>query len=226
MFEYVPRHYDETLVLVRGWAFDQRIFEPLDLPFNYLYYVGQGMGTFASQLNLWLTEHNIERLSLFGWSMGAYAVSDFAIRFPDKVREVYLVGARRHYPADEVAYVEKMLQRNPKGFMRKLYKDCFAGHTRELYRWFKGYLQPDYLQQWSVPELRADLDWIRAQELDTAALNPVAHTIVVHGLADRLAPEAEARDLVAGLPAGRAVLIEAAGHVPFLVENFRQRLVS
>ena len=65
-FKYVERRKRESMALIPGWATDYRIFDSLDLDFNYLVPVGFSPDSFEEDLIEALKEHNIKNLSLFG----------------------------------------------------------------------------------------------------------------------------------------------------------------
>jgi pimeloyl-ACP methyl ester carboxylesterase len=226
MFRYQDRGYLETLILVRGWAFDDRVFQSLALPFNYLFYQGPHVPHFKRDLHAWLDRAPVCRVHLLGWSMGAYAVNDFALAHPERVGQALLVGARQQYPPDEVEVVRTALHRNRRGFMRKFYKDCYAGHDPGLHREFKQTLLPDYLDRWTVAELEEDLDWICSRSLDVVPLDRVVELSIVHGSTDRIVPWDEAQALAAGITRGRFVVVPEAGHLPFLARDFQARLYA
>jgi len=226
MFKCQERGYPETLVVVRGWAFDNRVFQSLELPFNYVFYEGPQVTHFGRDLHVWLDRAQVSRVHLLGWSMGAYAVSDFARAQPERVGQVLLVGARQQYPPDEVEVVRTALHRNRRGFMRKFYKDCYAGHDPQLYRAFKQTLLPVYIDCWTVAELEADLDWICSRSLDVAPLDRAVELRIVHGNTDRIVPWDEAQALAASVTRGRFVAVPEAGHLPFLVQDFQARLYA
>jgi pimeloyl-ACP methyl ester carboxylesterase len=224
MFRRLARGYAEDLVLVRGWGFDNRIFADLDLPYNYIFYEGPHVWTLAMELLDWLDQSGTDSVTLFGWSMGAYVASDFARAHPERVRGLWLVGARQYYREEDVAVVRHALGRNPRGFLRKFYKDCFAGHDMALYRRFKQTLQANYIAAGDIEALNADLDWLCARQLDLTAVDPNIEVLLIHGLNDGIVPLAEAQDLSQRLPCARLVFLPQAGHLPFLVPDFWARV--
>ncbi len=226
MFRILDRGQRENLVLVRGWAFDNLVFGSLALPFNYVFYEGPQVSDFAPDLTTWLQHTGTARVHLLGWSMGAYAVSEAALTETSRIGQVLLVGARQRYASEEVDVVRAALRRNRRGFMRKFYKDCYAGHDPQLYRGFKQTLLPDYLDQWPRTDLERDLDWICARNLDTHALGRVVDLSIIHGANDRIVPEVEAQALAQGMTRGRFISVPDAGHLPFLVPDFQKRLYA
>ena len=82
MLKYVDRHHEETLLLVPGWAFDERIFDGLDLPYNYLLFSGISMLSLENIILQYVKEHQCQPLSLLGWSQGGLALSNFSAKHP------------------------------------------------------------------------------------------------------------------------------------------------
>ena len=83
MFKFVDRQKERFLVIMGGWAFDYRIFTGLDLPFNYIFSDGGQNG-----LKKNLKEKGIDKISLLGWSKGAFAACDFASDNADTIEEM------------------------------------------------------------------------------------------------------------------------------------------
>src|SRR3989338_731284 len=73
------------IALIPGWAADYRIFSALDLEFNYLLPINFSPFNFTESLLDALKEHNIERVSLFGHSLGGFVAAEFAAEHPDLV---------------------------------------------------------------------------------------------------------------------------------------------
>ena len=64
-FQYLNRGHAEVLVLIPGWGFDARIFEPLDLDFDYLLPQINNPERFSADLMSALIENRIKKVSLF-----------------------------------------------------------------------------------------------------------------------------------------------------------------
>jgi len=78
-FKYLDRGSDKTIVLIPGWATDYRIFDSLNVKFNYLLPLDFSPDTFENVILNALEEKGIEKVSLFGWSLGAFLAAEFSI---------------------------------------------------------------------------------------------------------------------------------------------------
>ena len=220
MFERVDRQCDEDVILVSGWGFDRRIFDGLDLPYNYVFYVGPLVADFGAALRRWIDEEGVRACSILGWSLGAFAASAFAQRSSNTVRHLILLGARLAYAPAALTQIRSGLLRNKRAALLRLYRASFRGHDPALYRWFKETLMEDTIERMSVERLCADLDWLSHARIEGHRLAGVDRVTVVHGVQDEVAPAAEARALAQSCPQARCVLLEPCGHLPFLHADF------
>jgi len=224
VFEFVDRTSDRSLVLISGWAFDCRIYSALDLPYNYLLFEAGGVKRFERELKEELAQRRIKRVSLFGWSQGAFVAADFAAKNPELVDELILVGARRQYEKDAVEKIKRYLKKNAHLFMSKFYKECFSKYEQDCCRRFSDSLGADYLQEIPAEKLMAQLDWLTNKRIMPDSLADVRRVTLAHGDADAIAPVAEAVQIAGQIPGAHLVVFEEAGHIPFLRNDFSKRL--
>ncbi len=222
MFEYVNRHQERDIILLHGWAFDHRIFQPLDIPFNYYLYKGSHPD-FECETEKLIKENNIEAISFFGWSIGAFLSADFAVKNPSIVDELYLVGVRKKYPKLQLKVIKRFMNKSKNLFLKGFYKQVFWGSDPEITSWFRENLKDDYLAFITLDELKRDLDYLSRAEVDTEALKQIGKVTFIHSENDRVAPVKEARELA---QKSNADLIELkkGGHVPFLENGFSGKL--
>ncbi len=224
MFRSIHDRRQVRLVIVSGWAFDWRPFAELHLPLGCAVYTGENLQEFVADLRGWLDRQEIKRIALLGWSMGAYAVADFAVQYPDAVDQLVLVAARRRYSPQDIEPVRTHLRHRRKAFLGKFYRDCFSDGEAALYRWFRTTLWRDYVEQMTAERLNRGLDWLSQVQLDGRRLQSCADLVLVHGTADRIALPEEARQLAQELPHAKQVWLNDAGHLPFLSSDFAEQV--
>jgi pimeloyl-ACP methyl ester carboxylesterase len=205
-------------VLLPGWASDCRIFTPLDLGFNYLVPLEPSPFNFEKSLLAALKEYNINRISLFGWSLGGFVAAKFASSQPGLIDELILVSVRKRYKEAELAQARKALEKNKKGYLAKFYARCFSDQ-KEL-SWFKKNLLKYYCRELSLDYLLRTLDYLKNCEMKPELLDGTAKIKIIHGENDRIAPLQEALDIKNKLPRAKFVGIKGAGHIPFLKKGF------
>jgi len=215
MLRYEDRGYEQDLLLVPGWAFDERIFAELDLPCNYLLFTGMSMAALEPACLRRLDTHSARPLSLLGWSQGAVAVSHLAVRHPERVRRVFLVGMRQAYSRQDCDIVRGFIGRKRRVYLQQFYKMCFKGSETQHYRRFATSLQPAYLERFTADHLYAGLDWLANTPIPLTQLAGLHDVTLVHGCDDQIAPMADARALAARLPGAHVCQLPACGHVPF-----------
>ena len=224
MFKFVDRKKDDHLVLIPGWAFDYRIFAALDLPYNYFFFCDGSMTGFEGELKNILAKNNGQKISLLGWSQGAFAACDFACKNPDTIEEIILFSLRKRYEKEGLENIKEYLIRNRTAYLYKFYRECFCEDEKGLYCWFMNMFLKDYLDKMSLDGLIRDLDWLGHAEIHTHALKKLKRITVVHGRADIIAPIGQAADIANSLPQSRFITFEQTGHLPFLREDFKKRL--
>ncbi len=208
------------MIFLPGWGFDAAILALAPnygkLPLPWIIPVGPiDPYTVVQDLRIFLTQHQIPRVSLVGWSMGAYAALEFASRFPDLTDSLLLLATRDHWPAEEIHQMQETLTAQPAECLRGFYRRCFLGN-REAYREFRERFEPRYLETMNPALLLKGLNY-----LATASVTLPVHTdkiLVLHGRRDIIAPAEEMMRL-AGV---RQVVVDQAGHAAFLAPEFWQ----
>lgn len=224
MFKFVDRKESKNLVLISGWAFDYRIFEQLDLPYNYFLFRDNSPTNFEDELKDMLTKNNIDKISLLGWSKGAFSACDFAYKYPQAVDELILAGVRKKYKKDSLEYIKGYLRKNASVFLHRFYKECFSKTEKEQYSWFKKTLLKDYLRNTDADKLIEGLDQLAEKSIEPDLLKEIKNIKIVHGTEDKVAPFDQASTLFDTLDSARLIIFQDTGHIPFLRTDFKQRL--
>ncbi|MFA5097892.1 MAG: alpha/beta hydrolase [Candidatus Margulisiibacteriota bacterium] len=214
MFKITNNRCDTSLILLPGWATDHRIFEKLDLPYDYILPAPFNPNTFEAEFLEYAVQNNIKKVSLFGWSLGGYCAADFAVKHPEMIEELILVSIKKKYEKDGIEKVKGYLKESRKAYLYKFYLECFAGGKEQASKWFKDKLMKEYLEMFSLEELYAGLDYLVANPLDTEALKNTKASFI-YGLNDRIVPAKEVIELKKKLPGASFELVEGAGHIPF-----------
>lgn len=224
MFRPISDKQPARLVMVPGWGFDWRPFARSSPPPGSVVYTGEDLQDFTADLHRWLMPHDNKTISLLGWSMGAYAVADFAVHHPAMVDRLILVSARGRYEPQDIDPVRVHLSRNRRAFLGKFYRDCFSAGEGALYRWFQSTLLHEYLDQMTMERLYRGLDWLSTVRLESDRLRSCRDLVLVHGTADRIADPEEAQQLARTLPNAKTVWLKDAGHLPFLRDDFAEQV--
>ncbi len=219
-FKLVDRGFKETVLLIPGWAMDYRIFNSLDLDFNYLMPGPLSLTGFEAALLASLKEESLEKISILGFSMGGFLAADFASGYPQKIKDLTLIGMRKRYDKDDIEKIKGYIANNKAGYLYKFYHECFSsGEQKELSIFKKG-LMKDYLEEMTVDALIAGLDYLKSAELDTGKLKTVK-TRFIHGEDDSIAPIEGVLALKNELPGSKLVILRNVGHIPFLRSDFK-----
>lgn len=214
VFKFIDRGKQNSIVLIPGWATDYRIFDSLELPFNYLMPVSLSPNTFEKALVATLEDNNLHKISLFGWSMGGFLAYEFAIRHVDFVDELFLVSIRKRYQQENIREIEESLKTRKKGFLHWFFDECFCnkeqkpGSKKDLFRIYCREMELDYLLQ--------TLDYLAKVELEPELLQRIQKVTIIHGENDRIAPMKEVIEIKNSVANARFILVKEAGHIPFL----------
>lgn len=220
MFKYVERGSCDTVVLIPGWGTDYRIFDSLDLRFNYLLPLDFSPFAFEERLLIELEKNSLKRVSLFGWSLGGFTAADFAYKYSSLVNELILVSIRRKYSFQELAAIRSQLIRSKEGCLRSFYSRCFFRKEELFYS--NSSLLENYREELDLNYLLEGLDYLEAREIRPGSLERVENITIIHGDQDTVAPIQEARDIKESLPRAGFISIQGAGHLPFLRKDFGQ----
>ncbi len=224
MFKFVDRQKDKDLAIIPGWAFDYRIFDALDLPYNYFFYNHESVANFEGAFKNLLEEKGIKKMSVMGWSQGAFAAYDFACKNPGVLDEIILIGLRKKYKKRTLEKIRKYITKYRTTFLQKFYEDCFYRKEKPNYNWFKNTLLESYLKEMTTEKLSVDLEWLSKEEFRPEALKDIESVTIVHGKKDAVALVSEVREISGKLPHAKFVCFEQTGHLPFLREDFTRRL--
>ncbi|MDO9566318.1 MAG: alpha/beta hydrolase [Candidatus Desulfaltia sp.] len=224
-FQYLNRGHNKVLVLIPGWGFDARIFEPLDLDFDYLLPQINDPKRFSADLMSALVENQIKKVSLFGWSMGGFLAISFLEEYGwEFAEEIFLVSMRKSYPKKEIDSQIALLIKDRRLYLSRFYRNCFIGQKR-TFEWFKERVFSSYIEMLDLEFLLNGLEYLMQQTLETAALkeNPVR---IIHGEKDRIAPYSEIVQMAKDISFPRIVAFKKSGHLPFLEPDFKERFYA
>lgn len=221
-FRFIDRGRKLTLVLVPGWATDYRIFDKLNLNFNYLLPAYLSVSDFGDSLRIVLKKYSIRRISLLGWSLGGFLAADFCQNNYSLVDKLFLVGIRKKYNFQEIDKIKEVLPGKRKGYLYKFYSDCF--YKKENYDYFRKNLIKDYLNQMSLDYLVEGLNYLRKAEIKSFMLEKIKRIKIIHGEFDRIAPFRQAKEIKDKLPRADFILIKNSGHIPFFGCDFSRHV--
>lgn len=225
-FKLFNMGFKKTIVLIPGWASDYRIFDILDLNYNYLLTLKLYPFTFERDLREILDKEAMDKISLFGWSMGGFLASDFAAKNPDKVDELILVSIQKQYSPELLEDVRLKLRQNKKAFLYKLYFNCFSKQDEEGFNWFKEHLLMSYIDGLKLDDLLGGLDYLSGTQINPASLAGIKRIRIFHGGEDKIAPLDAARQIKLELPHAEFICLPGIGHTLFLNREFKGRFIN
>ncbi|MFA4858197.1 MAG: alpha/beta hydrolase [Candidatus Margulisiibacteriota bacterium] len=195
MHNFANHRQNKIPRLFSGWAFDEEIFQTLDLP-------------------------DMDQPLVIGWSQGVFAAIDFVAKQKDCTGHLVLISARPKYPAADIAIAQNGLKQNARGFLINFYRDCFATGEKEEFLWFKQNLMKKYLGKFTADDLSRQLDTLGQQSLNISNLSTATKITFIHGQNDKIAPVEEIKEFVSRFPQAKLIIMENCGHLPFLHKEF------
>tara|TARA_Y100000031_G_C8136771_1_gene345634 strand:- start:93 stop:785 length:693 start_codon:yes stop_codon:yes gene_type:complete len=217
-FKYIDRGYTDPIVLIPGWATDYRIFDSLDLKFNYLVPIDFYPFGFEKSLLEVLKEKRIKKVSLLGLSLGGFIAAAFASKYVDLVDEVILIGIRKKYDKAQLRAIKPLIQKNKKAYLYKFYSQCFT--DAEEMNWFRTNLLEGYCEEFDIQYLLDTLDSLEDFQITNSMLKGIGKLKIVHGEKDKIAPIEEAIEIKNQVNKAKFIPIKDAGHMPFWGRNF------
>lgn len=222
-FKLLDRGFKNIIVLIPGWATDCKIFLGLDLNYDYLLPVNLSLPDFKKGLLAFLKKRSIEKVSLFGWSLGAFLAQDFALENPARVEELILLSVRNRFEQGVLKEAEAGLKKNKQAYLYKFYLNCFSEYEREERAWFKKHLMADYLKQMKLEDLIYGLDYLSKNRIRHESLAALKKIRFFHGRQDKIAPFKEISAIKSRLPQVKIIGMQQTGHIPFLNRDFRDK---
>ncbi len=224
-FKSFNRGFKKTIALIPGWATDYRIFNTLELNYNYLLPIECHPFNFAKELRESLDRESIDRISLFGWSMGGFLAADFASKNPDRVDELILLSVQKKFSPDLLEDIKLMLKKNKKAFLYRLYLNSFSEADKEGLTWFKQRLLMSYIDELKLEDLLCGLDYLSRTQINPESLAGIKKIIIFHGREDKIASFNEAQQIKSELSQAEFICLRGTGHVTFLNQKFKEKFL-
>ena len=221
-FKLLNRGFKKTIVLIPGWATDYRIFNALDLNYNYLLPVELYPLNFERDLRELLNREPIDKISLFGWSMGGFLASDFASKNTDRVDELILVSVQKKFSLGLLQDIKLKLKQNKRAFLYKLYFNCFSKEDKEGLSWFKEHLLISYIGELRLENLLCGLDYLSKTQINPESLAGIKRIRIFHGQDDKIVPLDGAHQIKSELSQAEFICLPGTGHVPFFNRKFKE----
>ena len=188
---------------------------------------------FVTDLETVADAMDLKRFSLLGMSQGASVAIAYAIRHPQRVEKLVLMGAyaqgrnKRGTPTDaEQARALLTLMRSGWGQEHSAFMQAFSSiylpkGTPEQISWFTD-LQRKTTSPENAIRIRLACDQIDVTELLAKVTVP---TLVMHSRHDNVAPFDQGRLIASSIPGARLVSLESDNHVPLQGEPAWDRMV-
>jgi pimeloyl-ACP methyl ester carboxylesterase len=218
----LDRGFKDTILLIPGWAADYRIFGTLKLDFNYLVPSGISLDRFTARCIGAMDEYGLETVSVLGWSMGAFLALDLAADFPDRTGpSITMVSARPRYDPDVISGIRVYMKANRAGYLYRFYNECFSEEEEDARHWFRLNLMRPYLKGLDAALLDEGLEYLSGAHIEQDRLKGLGVRFI-HGKNDKIAPVDEVTAMKASSPLSKLLIIDGAGHMPFLNKNFTE----
>ncbi|NIA08683.1 MAG: alpha/beta fold hydrolase [Nitrospiraceae bacterium] len=164
-----------------------------------------------------LKQKNIKNISMFGWSLGGFVAADFSSKHTDIVNRLVLVAIRKKYKPAEIEFARQQLIIDKNRYLNRFYIQCFP--KRRDMDWFKKHLLKNYCNKFDLDYLVQTLGYLGHTKIKTHMLRNINRIKIIHGRLDRIAPIQEAVEIKNGLKHAELLVIEDAGHAPFLKKD-------
>lgn len=192
------------------------------------------LDTFVEDLRSVVDAAGIERFPLFAISQGCAFAVEFAVRYPERVSKLILLGGyaagwRVRGTADSIAQREALMTLARTGWgrdnpvFRQLFTTLFIpGAAPEQMHWLNE-LQRITTSPDNAVRLMSALGDIDVRSRLGQVTQP---TLVLHARGDARVPFAEGRELAAGIPGARFVTLESENHLILEQEPAWPRLLA
>ncbi len=221
-FRFHSRGFQETLILIPGWATDWRIFDGLELDYNYLLITKPDVSDFNRRILDKIDQLKINKVSVLGFSLGGFLAAEFASAYPARIAELILVGVRKQYEPQLLINIKREILKDLRPWLYKFYLNCFSRADKLGLAWFRQNLLKEYSDKLNADELIRGLDYLASHALPIEALKRIEAVSIFHGADDIVALPKEVLEIKAELPKAKFKLLADRGHLCFLGCNFRE----
>jgi 2-hydroxy-6-oxonona-2,4-dienedioate hydrolase len=158
----------------------------------------------AEFLARWMDAWGIEQAVMLGNSMGCQVISEFAVRYPNRIQGTVLIGPT----------MDPHAQNSPQQLLRwsKQGMQWLVQPGLERFKLFKIHLI-DYMAA-GIPRAMRTARLGLQHRIDKNLPHMQTPTLVVRGKRDPITPQYWAEEAAELLPRGRLAVIPGAGHVP------------
>ncbi len=202
--------------MLPGWSFMPDIFARVDLHSNLIFPQSPLVSSINHDICRIMGRLQIQKIHIVGWSLGAISASLFASAYPELTESLCLISVMRPFETGEAEEVLKGIREDKKRALLHFHRLCFTGQQKD-YRWFReSGLQEAAIGKWDISLLEQGLFFITENPFDPSAIEGIP-AVYFHGKRDIVSPleTAPPRSLE------NFNVIRAAGHLPFLSEEFR-----
>ena len=224
-FKLVNRGFDKAVCLIPGWATDIRIFSALELNYNYLLPVKLNFHDFEEALLDFINKNSLEKISLLGWSQGAFPAACFASKNPGRVEELILISTQERFDPFTLKDIERKIKINKRAFLYKFYLDFFCPGDKQGPAWFRRHLLKSYLKEAEIEDLVSGLDYLSTARIDPDALLGLSKILMLHGREDKICPFEQGLRLKEKIGRAEFIALPGCGHLPFFNQEFRKNLL-
>jgi pimeloyl-[acyl-carrier protein] methyl ester esterase len=227
----------KSIVLVHGWAMHSGIWHDFAMQLAQHYQVtcidlpGHGHSDNLDNFTLERVADALvdavadEQSCWLGWSLGATVVLDIANRYPERVNSLILLAGNPHFTCVEQwpgmkvelleAFAEQLTLDAPATLLRFLsLQVAQLPDYKTLVRTLKAAIMARAMPNQDT--LQGGLAILKQADLRSALAEVEVPTLVLLGTLDTLVPIAVGEAMPAIAPAIQVVVIDKAGHVPFL----------
>ncbi|MBF0215692.1 MAG: alpha/beta hydrolase [Candidatus Omnitrophica bacterium] len=219
-FKFIDRGMSTLAVLIPGWGTDSRIFERVDIGYNYLVPLTMSLDDVFVKLEKILEG---EPAVIFGWSLGAFIGANFMALHPHLVKKLVMVGVMPVYPEESIEKMKKYLSRNKRAYMCEFFKKCanempvgfVIEHEKQLFSEYAAYGDKD--------ELVSQLDYLKNGSFPEAKLRKYQDKLVfIFGERDGIVPSVMSERAREMFPNSLVLVSKGFGHMCFLDPGIKQ----
>ncbi|MBL7198079.1 MAG: alpha/beta hydrolase [Candidatus Omnitrophica bacterium] len=249
-WHYETEGQNEAILFIHGWSFDASVWcKQIDI-FSHHYRVivldlpGHGHSDYKKDidiiedLNFIAKKLGLGSLNLVGHSLGGFFSLKFAVKYPELVKRLILIGAtakfvksQGHNQGLEESEISKL-----RGFLTEDYPDILLVFIRWLFT-KQERKQRDFRQIWNVlikrsawPKKEAMSEFlsvIEKEDLRKELKKLNTPTLIISGTNDPICPITSIDYLSRQIKGSKTEFFEHCGHLPFLTQPQRfNRLVK
>ncbi|TCP68558.1 alpha/beta fold hydrolase [Baia soyae] len=226
----------QAFLWISGWSVPERVWEPFYGEWSDVKHVAlsfcdcEQVGEMMELAIQTFEQIDADEVIVVGWSLGAMVALELALRFPERVRSLFLIGGVADFVKqsdDDIGWDERVLRRMKKQ-LRSNEREVIRSFDRKMFSLLEE--EGGWEERWqevfrqhlpSLSSLQAGLDFLQQFSLRDRAKGISMPVFLLTGSEDVICHAEATRRLAKQLPRADCTIWNESGHACFWTQKER-----